>query len=218
MGSQQQALASQLPNWSMTDRFDIEARTDGNPARDTKDQMRRMMRTLLADRFKLAIHTETREDNVLALMAVKPGKTGRLLQPHPGDSCHTDPPPPPNELAGPFPALCGGLVPMPPTAPGLIRMGGRSITMPFIANLLTSMGAFDRPVIDQTGLAGTFDFAVEWAPDAGPRQSLGAEPPADLPGPVFIDAVREQLGLKLERQKGPVEVLVLDHVERPTSN
>jgi len=219
MGSQQQALISQLPNWGMTDRFDIEARTDGNPARDTKDQMRLMMRSLLADRFRLAIHSETREGNVLALMALKPGKAWRLLQAHRNDSsCSPDSPPPPNQLAGPFPALCGGLVPMPPTTPGLIRMGGRNITMAFIANLLTSMGSFDRPVIDQTGLAGNFDFAVEWAPDPGPRQPPGTEPPADLPGPLFIDAVREQLGLKLDRQKGPVEVLVLDHVERPSQN
>ena len=216
MGSQQESLISQLPGWGMTDHFDIEARSDGNPAKDSKDQMRLMMRSLLADRFKLAIHTETREGNVLALMALKPEKTGRLLQPHPNDSsCSTNPPPPPNELAGPFPALCGGLVPMTPSAPGLRRMGGRNITMAFIANLLTSMGSFDRPVVDRTGLAGSFDFALEWAPEL---QTPGAGPQADLPGPLFIDAVREQLGLKLDRQKGPVEVLVLDHVQRPSQN
>jgi uncharacterized protein (TIGR03435 family) len=228
MGSQQESLLSQLPGWGLTDHFDIQARTDGNPAKDTKDQMRLMMRSLLADRFRLAMHNETRQGPVFALTALRPGKTGPLLRPHPNDSsCSTDPPPPPTQLAGPFPALCGGLLQMPPSAPGLRRFGGRNITMAFIANILTPIGTLDRPVLDQTGLTGTFDFALEWAPElqgtadreklASPRPP-GAELPADIPGPAFMDAVRQQLGLKLERQKGPIEVLVLDHVERPSQN
>jgi uncharacterized protein (TIGR03435 family) len=219
MGSQQASLVAQLPGWGMTDHFDIQARTDGNPEKDTKDQMRLMMRSLLADRFRLAMHTEARQAPVFALTVSKPGKTGPLLRPHPNDSsCSTDPPPPPTQIAGPFPALCGGLLQMPPSAPGLRRFGARNVTMAFIANILTPIGTLDRPVLDQTGLAGTFDFALEWAPEfAGPRPP-GTELPADLPGPAFMDAMREQLGLKLDRQKGPVEVLVLDHVERPSQN
>lgn len=219
MGSQQLSLVSQLPAWAMNERFDIQARTDGNPAKDTKDQMRLMMRALLADRFKVAIHTETREAPVFALVLSKPGKTGPLLRPHANDSsCSTVPPPPPTQLAGKFPALCGGLLLMPPSAPGLTNVGARNVTMEFIAQQLVAMGALERPALDRTGLAGTFDFALEWAPQNSGAQSPGGEPPAIPSGPAFVDAVREQLGLKLDSQKGPVEVLVLDHVERPSQN
>lgn len=214
VGKQQESLLSQLPRWATTDHYDIQAQTDGNPAKDTKDQMRRMMRSLLADRFQLALHFEIHQDQpVLALLALKPGKTGPLLQPHPDDSsCSTAPSPQPSRPS-PFPALCGGLSAMPASAPGLVRFGARNVTMPFVAAMLTSMGALDRPVLDQTALAGTFDFALEWV-----FQPRTADFQADPPGPVFLDAVREQLGLKLESQKGPVEVLVLDHVERPSQN
>ena len=85
--------------------------------------------------------------------------------------------------------------------------------MPFVAGVLTSMGALDRPILDQTALTGNFDFALEWV--YRPRT---ADFGADLPGPVFLDALSEQLGLKLESQKRPVELLVLDHVERPSQN
>jgi uncharacterized protein (TIGR03435 family) len=213
MGSQQESLMSQLPGWGMTDHFDIQARTDGSPAEDTKSQMRLMMRSLLADRFKLALHFETRQVPVFGLSALKPGKTGPLLRPHPKDSPCSTVPPPPNQLAGQFPALCGGLLQMPPSAPGLVRFGARDVTPAFIANMLTSMGALDRPILDQTGLPGTFDFALEWV-----FQPPGTNVQTDLPGPLFMDAVREQLGLKLESQKGPTEVLVVDHVERPSQN
>ncbi len=208
MGVQQDSLMSQLPGWALTDRFDIQARTDGNPAKDTKDQMRLMMQSLLADRFKLALHFETRQGSVFGLTALKPGKTGPLLQAHPNDSsCATVSSPPPNQLAGQFPARCESLAGMPASAPGLVRFGARNVTMEFIANMLVSMGSLDRPILDQTGLAGTFDFALEYV-----FQRPGANLQADLPGISFMDAVREQLGLKLESQKGPATVLVLDHV------
>jgi uncharacterized protein (TIGR03435 family) len=176
--------------------------------------MRLMLRSLLADRFKLALHFETQQRPVFGLIALKPGKTGPLLRPHPDDSsCANVPAPPSNQPAGQFPAGCGGLLQMPPSAPGLVRFGARNVTMAFIANMLTSMGALDRPLLDQTGLTGSFDFALEWV-----FQPRGADLRTDLPGPVFMDAVQEQLGLKLESQKGPAEVLVLDHVERPSQN
>jgi uncharacterized protein (TIGR03435 family) len=210
-GSQQEALLSQLLHWATTDHYDIQAQTDGSPAKDTKDQMRLMMRSLLADRFKLKLHFETREAPVFALMAVKPGKPAPLLQPHPKDeSCAA---PPSNQPASQFPAICGGLLQMRPSAPGLVRFGARNVTMEFIANLLVSMGALDRPVLDQTGLAGTFDFALEYV-----YQPPGGDLRTDLPGLLFIDALREQLGLKLESQKAPTEILVIDHVERPSEN
>ncbi len=90
VGDQAQAVLTQLPGWVTTDRFDILANTDGDPAKDTKDQMRLMMRSLLAERFKMVSHYETRQVPILAAVLVKPGKTGPQLQPHPADAaCST---------------------------------------------------------------------------------------------------------------------------------
>ena len=209
MGNQEQFLRPQMPSWVMTERFDIEARAEGDP---DKDQMRLMMRSLLADRFKLALHYETRQVPVFTIVLSKSGKTEPGLQPHPEDSsCATAPQASQNQVAGRFPALCGGLFPMPPGAPGHQRFGARNVTMGFIANQLSAMGQLERPVIDRTGLGGNFDFAVEWAPELP-----GAEP--DPSGPTFLEALKDQLGIRLESQKGPAEVIVLDHVERPSEN
>jgi uncharacterized protein (TIGR03435 family) len=217
-GNQEQALRAQMPEWVLSEHYDIEARTDGNPAKDNKDRMRLMMRALLADRFKLAIHSETRQVPVFALVLLKPGKTGPWLQAHPENSCKTDPPPAANQIAGQFPALCGGLLPMPPAPGRPVKFGARNVTMPFIANQLTAMGTLDRPVFDQTGLTGNYDFALEWVPAPVGLQLPGADLLSDPTGPAFLDAVAEQLGLKLVSQKGPAEVLVLDHVEHPSGN
>jgi uncharacterized protein (TIGR03435 family) len=215
-GNQEQSLRSQLPDWALTEHFDIQARAEGNP---TKDQMRLMMRSLLADRFKLAIHVETRQVSVFALVPVRPGKTAPRFQPHTDDSsCSAVPPPREGQVAGQFPALCGGLLPMTPSAPGLQRFGARNVSMGFLANQLTAMGRLDRPVLDRTGLSGNFDFALEWAPEPNPLQPPGADLQPDLRGPIFQDAVREQLGFKLESQKGAEDVLVVEHVERPSEN
>jgi uncharacterized protein (TIGR03435 family) len=83
----------------------------------------------------------------------------------------------------------------------------------FLTNPFTGV---DRPVLDRTGLTGTFDFSLEWslAPDSA--QPLGS--PLEDPGPTFLEALRQQLGLKLKSTKGPVDVLVIDHVEHPTAD
>ena len=80
------------------------------------------------------------------------------------------------------------------------------------------MGRLDRPVIDRTGLGGNFDFALEWSDEPDGVPLAGADLHPDPPGPPFVEAVKEQLGLKLESQKGPAEVLILDHVEHPSEN
>jgi uncharacterized protein (TIGR03435 family) len=210
MGNQEQFLRTQIPAWVMSDRFDIEARAQGNP---DKDQMRLMMRSLLADRFKLRIHFETRQVPVFALGLLKPGRTGPTLQPHPADyPCSTVPAASQNQATGQFPVLCGGLFPMPPGAPGRQHMGARRVTMEFIANSLSAMGQLERPAIDRTGLSGNFDFAIEWEPESG------ADAQRDPAGPTFLEALKDQLGIKLESQKGPAEVIILDHVEHPTEN
>jgi uncharacterized protein (TIGR03435 family) len=207
-------LLHQLPEWVTTDRFDIEARAEGNPA---KDELRLMMQSLLADRFKLAIHNEVRQVPVFALVLSKAGKTGPGMQPHPDDSsCMSNPPP--DELNSRFPALCGGIVVMPHPPVFMNKYGGRNVTMAFLANSFKGIGHLDRPVIDQTGLSGTWDFVLEWAPDTNNPPPPGADPQPEPSGPPFLTALTEQLGLKLETQKGPVDVLVLDHVEHPSGN
>ncbi len=228
IGSEAPAVLAQLPGWASTERFDIQAKTEGDPKKDTKDQMRLMMRSLLADRFKLATHYETREVPVFALTLQKPDKMGPKLQVHPADATCTTvlspngPPSPPTGdlggmVTGGYPTQCGGLLMMPP-ADGRLRGGARNITMPFIGNLLANMGGLGRPVVDRTGLSGTFDFVLDWAPEPNSIQQLGPDFLPDPNGPSFMDALKNQLGLKLESQKAPSQFLIIDHVEHPTAN
>jgi uncharacterized protein (TIGR03435 family) len=218
-GDQDQALQSQLPAWVFSDHFDIEARAAGNPS---KDELRLMVRSLLADRFKLVIRSETRQAPIFALLLSKPGKTGPRLRPHPDDSsCKPAAPTAPItqiDLNGDgFPVICGGLVPMPHGAGRLYKFGARNVTMQFIANQLSIMGQLSRHVQDQTGLTGMFDFALEWSPELTAAQ--GANPDTEnQPGPTFLEALGDQLGVKLVSQKGPVDVLVVDHIEHPSGN
>ena len=224
-GNQMQALLPHLPEWVINDRFDIEGRAEGNP---TKAQMRMMVKSLLEDRFKLASHYETQQLPVFAAMLAKPGKIGPKIRTHPDDAtCSTSPPPPPvpgvtpaqqSIVAGGFPVVCGGIVGMSPDSPGHLRVGARNVTIGAIIAALAQMGNLDRAVLNRTGLTGTFDFTFEWTPQRNGSVPLDTNAQPDDLGPSFLDCLREQLGLKLETQKGPVEVLVLDHVERPSPN
>jgi uncharacterized protein (TIGR03435 family) len=214
-GIQFKNLASQLPDWVNTENFDIDARARPDV---TKDQMRLLMQSLLAERFKLKIHTETRQVPVLSMTMARDGKFGPKLQPHPAGSCKTDPLPVNGEMIGVFPALCGGFLSLAPSSPGLQNVGARDITMAFLANGLTSLGRSDRPVMDNTRLTGTFDMDLEWAPDPEPGQPA-AQPSPDAPtGAPFFQALKEQLGIKLDSQKGPVDTLVVDHIEHLAAN
>ena len=211
--SQWSSLDSQLPDWAHTDRYDIEARSDDRNA--TKDQMRLMVQSLLADRFHLAIHTETRTVPAFALVLAKPGKTGPQLQPHPTDDpCSTGP----TSLEdGVFP--CRGIAIMETHMPGDLRGGAHDVTMDQIASFLSDRGdGIDRPVLDRTGLSGRFDFTLEWATDRGGSGPGTADLQAGPQAPGIFQAVKEQMGLKLEPVKGPVDTLIIDHVERPSAN
>jgi len=218
---QERLLLPQLPKWVTTDRFDIEASAQGNPS---KDQMRLMMQSLLADRFKLAVHYETRQLPVYALLMETPGKLGPLLQQHADDSpCATtpwvpSPPPtaPPQKLDTRFPGPCGGFLGMPPSVPGRMRVGARNVTMELIASSMagTEIGV-DRTVLDRTGLTGMFDVAIEFTPKVEGRSASGSNSAADSTGPTFLQALKEQLGLKLEPQMGAMDVLVVDYLEQP---
>jgi uncharacterized protein (TIGR03435 family) len=203
----------ELPKWAAAERFDIEARANGNP---TKDQYRLMMQSLLADRFKLAVHFETRQTPVLELVLVKPGKTGPQLRPHLDDPpCAAASASSSATVAGGFPTPCGEFIPLQASTSGRQSMGARNLTWGQFANLLGLMGRLDRPVLDKTGLAGNFDFVLEWTPQPN-RPAPDFQP--DESGPTFLEAVQDQLGLKLESQTRLMEILVLDHVEEPSSN
>jgi uncharacterized protein (TIGR03435 family) len=207
---QRQAMVAHLPKWVTSDSFVIQAKAPiSNP---TKDQMRLMMQSLLANRFSLALHFETREVPVLALTLVKPGKTGPKLIPHAeGPPC--DAPPSPDLFA----PRCGATFSL--RSKGVRRGGSRNTTMDMIAAALTGFGNLDRPVVDRTGLDGKFDYRLDWTPEPSVSAPPNPDaPPADLPETTFLQALREQLGLKLESTKGPIQTLVIDHIDRPSEN
>jgi uncharacterized protein (TIGR03435 family) len=209
-------LISGSPDWANSESFDIEAQASGNLPRD---RMFLMLQSLLADRFKLALHHETREVPVYALVFAKPGKTGPQLQPH-SDAApclKIDP-------SRPFPTTDFGVIPPPPPACGRFisgahRLAGNDVTMEMLAANLGASSSVDRTVVNRTGLNGAFDLNLEFTPGGQPASQLGEAGAPDASGPPLIfTALQEQLGLKLESTKGPVDVLVIDHVEQPTPN
>jgi bla regulator protein blaR1 len=218
--SQMEYLAQHVPDWVTTEGFDITARSEGKPS---KDQLRLMMRSLLADRFKLAIHKQDRQVPVLALVLAKSGTTGPYLLPHSSDPPCPNAAPPAEAretVSGGFPLACHGIVALPPSVSGRMRVGARDVSLSYIADSLSGSPAADLglPLIDGTGLAGKFDFALEWSPELhGPLPPDETFHP-DLSGPGFREALREQLGLKLQSRKGTVAVFVIDRVDRPTPN
>ncbi|HXS98367.1 MAG TPA: TIGR03435 family protein [Candidatus Limnocylindrales bacterium] len=210
-GNQVQALRAQLPGWTATDPYDILAKAAGNP---TKDEYRMMLRALLAERFQLAMHEETREVPVAAMVMAKEGKLGPQLRAHTdNEPCPLDAAPGAMTPDGRFPLLCGGLVQLQPSVRGRLRFGGRNITIEFIGRALSAGTASGRPLVDETGLSGKFDFSVEFTQEG--RSPVNE---ADAAAPTLEDALRDQLGFKLVSRKAPQTVLVVNHVARPTEN
>jgi uncharacterized protein (TIGR03435 family) len=214
---QRQAMLSHLPDWVSTDRYAIEARTEGRP---TKDEMRLMVQSLLAERFKFAAHFENRVFSALALVLLRPGKTGPRLRPHSeGVPCESTPATnaPVTSTGDVFPPVCDVVV-MSSNAKHIAKGGSRNITMALLAGALAGMGRLDRPIVDQTGLSARFDFTLEFEPEPARTAEPTADPAPEFQGPSFVEALREQLGLKLESTKAPLQHLVIDHVERPSEN
>jgi len=227
--SQWSAVQAQLPGWA-NDAYAIDAEAEGNP---TKDQMRLMMQSLLADRFKLKIHFETKEVPVLALTLVKPGQLGPKLIPHSAgppcpDSFEMMKLPTPGTPFTPLPKSGDNWPPNCGTSaivlgtPESTRIGSRNTTMALLAQDIygyaSRPGEIDKPVVDRTGLQGTFDFVLELAPgmiSLIPKPPNPDDPPKGTP---ILNAVREQLGLKLERSRGEIRTLIIDHIERPSEN
>jgi len=215
---------SEGPAWIQSEGYDIEAKADGKASRA---QILLMLRSLLEDRFQLKLHRETKELPVYALTVAKSGL--KLQPPKEGGCIPVDPsgmlPPPsntPGQRAPGFPCGMPGVM----MEPSGVRIQGGKIAMPDFIKVLSM--ALGRPVLDRTGVTETFDVRLDFTPDeavAGLPRSAGAgdpdspQPAADpaSPPPIFA-AIQEQLGLKLESVKGPVEVLVIDHVERPSQN
>lgn len=218
--SQMANLAAHVPNWVITEGFSITASVAGQPS---EDQLRLMMQSLLEDRFNLEIHKQDRELPVLALVLAKPGRTGPRLTPHSLDPpCpKTAPPAEAQEsVSAGFPVACHGIVVLPPSAPGRFRLGARDVTLSFITDALggSAVANLGRPLIDRTGLTGTFDFLLECTSELnGPSPPNETSQP-DPSGLGFREALQEQLGLKLQSQKGTVQMFVIDHVEHPTEN
>jgi uncharacterized protein (TIGR03435 family) len=210
-GNQADILERQLPEWALTERFDIEAHVDGAP---TKDQMRLMMQALLKDRFKLALHFENREVPVLVMELTKPGKLGPNLRPSPAGSTCADPAPP--DFAG---VGCGGIGGGPSKIQGCRFLGARNIPMKLFVESIPELGPLDRPVLDRTGLTGNYDFRLDFLFQSNSQLPPGAgNSSPDCSAPSIITALKEQMGLKLTLGKGPIEQVVIDHIEHPTAN
>jgi uncharacterized protein (TIGR03435 family) len=204
------------PSWTGSERYDIQAKADGNP---TVQQMEGpMLQVLLEDRFKLTLHRETRQ---LAVYELAIGKGDPKLQPSKEGSCtpySVNSPPPPPTPGEPPSTFCGLRL----TVDGLNRtLDGKGVTMAVLATNLsrTYNSTLGRNVIDVTGLTGTFDVHLKWAVEspmgqAGTGNALSSESDSLS----IFTALQEQLGLKLKSAKGPVEVLVIDHIEKPSAN
>jgi uncharacterized protein (TIGR03435 family) len=184
------------PDWIKTDHFDMDVLPD-HEGLPSLEQARGIVRKLLADRFALKFHEDTKELSVYELSV---GKTGPKFA-----KSASDPSSPPG-MGGP---------------PG--RMTVRNASMDEFAMLM--QGTLDRPVVDQTGLKDRYDFTLRWTPDES--QYGGRIPPpssgdnsvaaADAPPPLFT-AIQEQLGLKLDAMKAPAKVMVIESVQKPSAN
>jgi bla regulator protein blaR1 len=206
------------PAWIRAERFDIVAKAEGSLAPDETGMPVRlvaMMRSLVEERFRMQAHTEMREMSVyLLVLANRDRALGPRLHQSSQD-CRgviaTASPEPPDSTN--WCGVRGGVV------SGHIRM--RGLTMAQMATRLAADWEVRRPVLDRTGLAGRWDGEIEFVPVflPGPHTDSApvANPNADS-GPTMLSAVQGQLGLKLEPTKAPVQVLVIDHVERPTSD
>jgi len=186
-----------LPPWADTDKYDIDAEPDGEGAPSGK-QWKAMLQKLVTERFKLTFRQEKRE---LPVYVLSVAKAGPKLTKSEGD---------PNGLPGLF--FRGKLG----------DLGVRNANMGDFTGLMQE-AVLDRPVLDQTGITGRYDFTLVWTPDDSQFAGMGVKipPPAAEDGkapPNLYTAIQEQIGLKLEATKAPADVMVVDHVEKPSEN
>ena len=221
------------PPWWNSEKFDINARAAN--ASGTTDQILGMLQTLLADRFKLKMHTETREVPVYHLVLARgDGKLGQKMKAS-TDNCPDFKAQQQEQLEaiakgglsalaarmpkpGEPPPPCS-ITPLPPTTPGSIAMKATGQAMPTLTLILTQL--VGRPVVDKTGLMGLYDFelTIDLQTLARIYADLGVNMPLppNLPeAPSLMTLLQEELGLKLDSQRGPGDVLVVDSAEMPT--
>jgi uncharacterized protein (TIGR03435 family) len=181
------------PGWLDTDTWDIAATLPPNMPADRQELMRQaylMLQALLADRFKLAVHRETRDQPVYELVVAKGGPK---LKPSGAEKSSDDKPNARN---------------------GKGHLEFHRLPVSALLNYFyfqPGSGMVDRPVIDKTGLDGLYDFTLDWTPDDAP-------PDPAAPAPSIFTALEEQIGLKLEPRKAPFEIIVIDHAEKPAEN
>jgi uncharacterized protein (TIGR03435 family) len=206
------------PKWMSSDRYDIEAKMGSAQVEKfqtlTPEQRmfdtKQMLQALLANRFQLELHREKKELPGYALVIAKNGP--KLHEAKPGDTYS-------NGLKGPD----GG------SGAGLMIMGGnggpltgQGVTVAHLVHILSMQ--LGRTIVDETKLTGKYDFTLQWAPDertspmSAATQGGGDAPPPDSSGPSIFTAIQEQLGLKLESRKVPVEMLVIDRAEKPSED
>jgi uncharacterized protein (TIGR03435 family) len=182
-----------------SDKFDITGKPD-MPGQPNVTQLKSMIQKLLVDRFQLKFHNEKKE---LGVYAITVAKTGSKVAKSQAD---------PNALPGLFFGRA---------APSGMSFNVRNATIAEVASVLQG-NVLDKPVVDQTGLTEKYDFVLKFTPDPGQMNGLGGPPPPaadslDAPPDIFT-AFQQQLGLKLDNTKAPVDVMVIDRVEKPSEN
>jgi len=183
-----------LPEWATTDKYEITARPEGTGIPNDR-QLKLLFQKLLAERFKLALHRDKKEQSVYALTAAR---AGSKMTPSAGD---------PNGLPG-------------LAFQGLGKLVVVNATMADFAGLFQT-SVLDRPVVDQTGITGRYDFTLNWTPDESQFRGMGLTippPPDNATLPSLFTAIQEQVGLRLESTRAPADVLVVDKAEKPTEN
>ena len=173
------------PGWAEAEHYDLDAKAGDGDRPLTRAELRGMLQSLLADRFQLKLHRETREVSVYALVV---GKGGPKLKAVAADAA-------------------GG---------GSVRSSDRGMHMETTKGTMEQLASqiaysAEHPVIDRTGLQGFYAYTLDWVPS---NRTL----PADLDAPDVFHAVQDQLGLRLEATRGPIEKLVIDHAEKPSEN
>jgi uncharacterized protein (TIGR03435 family) len=235
---------SGAPSWLNSERYDIVAKAD--VPNITRDMAKVLLQSLLAERFNLKIHRETKELPIYALVIGKDGHKLHESETQPTSQAGSQPPDPSKPVQkGTYNVGAGGTAgaavsvgpggkvvdtEAPVKSGSMIRMGRGQLSAQMtpvsaIAAMLAQQ--LGRPVIDKTDIKGNFDFSLQWTPDEtqrGPglggmdRPATDSPLPSDTSGPSIFTAVQEQLGLRLEATKGPVEILVIDHVEKASGN
>jgi uncharacterized protein (TIGR03435 family) len=209
----------QGPDWLGSERFDIVAKLPGG---SSQDQIPEMLQALLAERFKLALHRDTKEHAIYALVAAKSGPKLKPAEIPAGEGAPATGTP----RSGPLPRGAMSMM----MGPDGAHLKAPSATLSTVAEMISRFS--ERPVVDMTGIQGQYDFDLVFSPETmrnmpavvrGPMappsagEQLPADPPAERAGSIY-DSV-QRYGLKLEPRKAPMEVLVVDHIEKaPTEN